>query len=361
MDYNVTYRTKDKGIQCIISYKDENGKWRQKSKQGFKTQKESKPWIKKIVEELEEEINLKKVLDPTLNGITFGELMEKYISHKELHREYGSVKLIQYAWRKFETLNDMPVTDITKAHTQDCVDMMVKEGLAHNTLTNYIALVKAAFYYAMDKKLINENPLHKMTIPEDKEEPKGKALNKWELDDLLNKIENPLFKLVSMIAGTCGLRLGEILGLTWDDVNFKTAKLTINKQWKKLEDGKNGIGPVKRKNSNRVVPIPKETLDALKVYKENSPVHVSKRIFYTRTSRNNLTQELGDLYKKLGYDVTPHDLRHTYGTLLVAQGLDFKTVAELLGHDVETTIKTYSHVTDEMREKAANVIENIFN
>lgn len=53
IDYNVTYRKKNKGIQCIISYKDTNGKWKQKSKQGFKAQKDANPYIKKTVAELE--------------------------------------------------------------------------------------------------------------------------------------------------------------------------------------------------------------------------------------------------------------------------------------------------------------------
>ena len=56
MDYNISYRNKDKSIQCIISYKDSDGKWRQKSKQGFKRQKDAKPWISDTVEKLEETI-----------------------------------------------------------------------------------------------------------------------------------------------------------------------------------------------------------------------------------------------------------------------------------------------------------------
>ena len=69
---------------------------------------------------------------------------------------------------------------------------------------------------------------------------------------------------------------------------------------------------------------------------------------------------MSKIYKKLGYEITIHDLRHTYATHLIANGLDFKTVAQLMGHDVQETIKTYSHVTDDMIKKAANVIEKIF-
>ena len=360
MDYNITYREKDKSIQCIISYKDANGKWKQKSKQGFKTQKASKSWINDILEKLEEEIKLNELTVPELKGITFKELMRKYIAHKEIHREYGSIVLVKYAWKKFEELDDMLVSEITNVDTQNCVDKMVKEKLAYNTLTNYIALIKAAFYYVMDKQIIKVNPLHKMTVPKNKKDDKIKALNKWELDDLISKIRNIDFKMVSTIAGTCGLRVGEILGLTWNNIDFNKSLLTVKQQWKPLSKNKKGIGDVKRQNSNRVIPIPKDTLDELKIYNKIKPTHTTKRIFYNRTSGNNLSKELSTTYRSLGYDLTVHDLRHTYATLLIGNGIDFKTAAEFLGHDVETTIKTYSHVTDEMRVKATNIINEIF-
>ena len=64
--------------------------------------------------------------------------------------------------------------------------------------------------------------------------------------------------------------------------------------------------------------------------------------------------------KKAGYDITIHELRHTYATILISNGVDFKTAAKLLGHDVEQTMKVYSHVTSDMLENAKNIIENIF-
>lgn len=69
---------------------------------------------------------------------------------------------------------------------------------------------------------------------------------------------------------------------------------------------------------------------------------------------------LSNYYRKIGYNITVHELRHTYATHLIAQGLDFKTVARLLGHDVEQTIRTYSHVTDYMIKKATKIINENF-
>lgn len=362
MDYNVTYRKKDRSIQCIISYKDENGKWKQKSKQGFKAQKEYKSWIDKVVDELEKQIKLNKKIDPTLKDITFKELIDKFIAHKELHREHSTVITIKTAYNKFKHLDDMKVTDISKADAQHCVDLMVKEGLAISTIEMNIARIKTAFNYAIEGlEMIEKNPVDKITIPEDKKsEQKIKALTKAQLDNLFNRIEEPIFKLISMIAGTCGLRIGEIMGLTWDDIDLKNSTLTVNKQWKLIKGWKYEMGDVKRKKSNRTVPIPEKTLNELKSYKKLYPIHTTKRIFYHRINNGSVGTDLSKIYNKLGYDITVHDLRHTYATHLIANGLDFKTAAQLMGHDVQETIKTYSHVTDDMMERATDVIGKIF-
>lgn len=362
MDYNITFRKKDKGIQCIISYKDENGIWRQKSKQGFKAQKDAKPWIEATLKELEDRIKFAEKTDPTLVGITFKELIQMYIEHKKLHREQMTIINIESGYNRFKYLDDKEVVKITKADIQHCVDLMVKEGLSISSIKEYITRIKGVFNYAIKHmEIIEKNPANNVILPEDKKiKKKIKALSKAQLDDLLNRIEDPTYKLISELAGTCGLRIGEIMGLTWDDIDFVNSKLTVNKQWKVIKNLEYGFGDVKRKNSNRTVPIPQKTLNGLKSYKKLYPIHTSKRIFYQKCNTSSVGISLAKLYKKLGYNISIHDLRHTYATHLIANGLDFKTVASLLGHSVQETIRTYSHVNDDMMKKATNVIEKIF-
>lgn len=63
--------------------------------------------------------------------------------------------------------------------------------------------------------------------------------------------------------------------------------------------------------------------------------------------------------KALGFDVCLYELRHTYATKLIKSGLDLKTVAYLMGHDLKMTIEVYSHVTEDMINKAKILAENI--
>ena len=95
---------------------------------------------------------------------------------------------------------------------------------------------------------------------------------------------------------------------------------------------------------------------------------VKEAYFVSETKMvNELFQELRKSKKqiaivlaKAGYDVTVHELRHTFATILIQNNVDFKTAAKLLGHDVEQTMNTYSHVNDEMLERAKNVIQKFF-
>jgi len=363
MDYNITYRQKDKSIQCIISYKDINGKWRQKSKQGFKTQKAAKPWINKTIKELEEQFQFTEGIDSSLVGITFKELCQNYISHKELYNQYNTMRSLKFAIKNFNELDDMEVTQIKNLHIQNCVDNMVKKGLKQNTIKAYLSMVKTIFNYAINpNKIIKENPCDNILIPANRKSDKVKALTKAELNDLLNKLKKrkrQKYYIISLLAGTCGLRLGEIMGLTWADIDTKNNVIIVNKQWKRLGFKKWGFGGVKQKNSNREVPAPPSTIKELQKYKANNPTDIHNRIILD-TNVATLSTTLKRNYKKAGYDITVHDLRHTYATTLISNGIDFKTAAKLLGHDVEMTMRIYSHVNEDMMDKARNAISSIF-
>jgi len=360
MDYNISYRKKDKGIQAIISYKDHTGKWRQKSKQGFKKQRDAKRYADKMLEELKKSFELRKNIDLEYEGITFKELVKIFTKQKELQNEYTTVNNIGFSVKKFEKLNDMKVEDIKPLHIQDCVNDMIKEGLMISTIKEYLSKIRAIFNFAINQyDIISKSPVRKILIPEEKREEKKKALNKSELKELLTKITYEKFYIATLIASNCGLRAGEILGLTWDCVDLKNGILTVNKQWKKLSAGKWGLGPVKRKNSNRDVPIPPHVIKELKKFKKKEITDINNRvILYADTV--NFSKQISVYYKRIGFDISLHNLRHTYATMLIANGVDFKTAAKLLGHDVEMTLKTYSHVNDDMMNKATNVVNSIF-
>lgn len=355
MQYSTLIRKKDKGYQYIITYKIDN-RWKTKSKQGFKKKQDAQTSMDKTLLELKNQ--LKNHVDPSLDGITFKEFITLYLEHLKLYRSANTIIAFETVLNHFSDLNNKELTKITKLDIQEKVDAFTKGGLNPNTIANYIRKLNTVFKAAKDEyNLISAIPTENLKINKSKTEINKKALNKAELSNLLDDFKDSKYYLLILIASTCGLRLGEILGLTWDNVDFKSQTLTINKQWKQVSLNKYDFGTLKSKNSNRIVPVPQFTLNELK--KAKSVVNIDNRILNFK-STNSVSISLSRLFKNAGYDITVHELRHTYATRLISSGIDFKTAAKLLGHTVEQTMKTYSHVNDDMMVRATSIIENIF-
>ena len=356
MDYNITYRQKDKGWQYIISYKDKNGKWRQKSKQGFKNKKEAKPYAELALKKLKESENLNQ----DLKEITFKDFTDMYLKHISLQMENNTVRLYKMALKHFTDLNNMEMSSIATMHIQKCIDAMIENKLAYSTIRTYKNRITAIFNKAVTQfNVINRSPAINLTIKINKEPSHKKALTQIELKDLLKKSKNIKYKTMFALAGMCGLRLGEMLGLTWDKIDFINNTVTIDKQWKNKSDGTVGFGVLKTKNSYRTVPLPKEVKNILLEYRNYYPIDISNRVIPYKCIAG-ITQMLKNYAKKIGFNFSIHELRHTYATTLIANNVDFKTTAALMGHDVEQTMKTYSHVTSEMMDNAKKIINKVF-
>lgn len=355
MDYNVTYRKKDKSIQCIISYKDNDGKWRQKSKQGFQRQRDAKPWVDSVVEELEKAI---KAPDE-FRGITFGEFKEIFNADKKRELAHNTKTSYEQAYAKFESLNDIPLVDIGYIHIKPCVDKMIDEGMEGSAIGLYLAKIKTVLGHAIENyEIISVNPIKNKQYPlPKKDKNKIKVLSKKELEGLFSKLKGNDY-YISLMAVKCGLRIGEIVGLTDMDIDFVNTEINVNKQWKLIRENKHGFGTPKSKNSYRTVPIPRDYVSTLKEYVNGCILGIDRRIFFEK-STTATAKRLRLKYKRYGYDFSVHDLRHTYATTLLANGFTYREVAELIGDTEETVIKAYSHFTDEMYKDTKSKLNNI--
>lgn len=362
LEYNITYRQKDKGWQFIISYKLDN-KWKQKSKQGFRTKSDAKPAAEKMLKELKHQLrNKNSILDTNYDSITFKELSKLYIDHISLYRENNTINAYQYSFNKFKSLNTLKVKDIKKLHIQKTVDDIFKsEKIQSKTINTYVNRIKLLLKYYIENYDSSYELFKNVQLPNDKIESSKKALTKQELDDLLIELKskkNGRYYIAALIAGTCGLRCGEILGLTWGDIDFKNNTLKVNKQWKVNKKTKtHDFGALKSKKSYRIVPIPTPTIKELLEYRKVAIPDINNRII--PCTGGSIKKFLNPILNDIA-GISIHELRHTYATLLIGNGIDFKTAAQLLGHDVQQTLKTYSHVTDEMFNRATEKISKIF-
>lgn len=367
LDFNITYRLKDRGIQAIISYKVDK-KWKQKSKQGFPNtrdgKKKAKAWADSELQKIKE--TRLNNLNANYENITFADFKDIFIKQLELYKSIGSLKTYRSAFKAFDKLNDLQLKEINNLHIQSCIDDLTRRNLKKITIQGYLTKISTLFNSAINEyNILTKSPVRKIKLKDEKESTEKKALTMNEFNTLVNAFENSIYNkyvVVILLAGTCGLRIGEIMGLTWNDIDLTNNMLSVNKQWKvvKTKPYKEfGFGELKSKNSYRSVPIPSKTSKYLKKLKSTNQIYFLGRIIKNK-STDSITAFLNKKFKDLGFPITIHELRHTYATNLIANGLDFKTAAKLLGHDIEQTMKTYSHVNDDMMNRAITLVENIF-
>ncbi len=367
MQYNITYRQKDKGWQYIISYKDANGDWKQKSKQGFEKKKDAQTAAGSRIEELKKEVALSSNSKPEYRNITLGQFAEELLESEKLHKTANTIISKELALKKFSNIKNIPLTELRNSDIQKCVDSMVSAGMKLSTVKCHLTKLKYILNQAVRPyKIIPATPIEDIKLPltqYDDGEKGMHVLEQNEITKLLTFMKSKqlylkYYYVCSFVLGT-GLRRGELLGLTWDNVDFRKREIHVVRQWKKLPNSKEGFGTLKRYNSKRIVPISETTANQLMEYKmAYNVVNMDNRVF--PFAPDSLPVCIRNISKKVGLNVHLHMLRHTYATALIANGVDFKTAASILGHDVEMTMKVYSHVTDEMMKRAARKINNIF-
>ena len=161
-----------------------------------------------------------------------------------------------------------------------------------------------------------------------------------------------------------GLRIGEVCGLKWDDINLVSGVLTVNRTVQRITiNGKSVLQELlpKTETSNRKIPLPSCVVDKLNLVKKNSKSkYVLNTNFHVMDPRTFQYQ-----YKKIleRADVrysNAHTLRHTFSVRALELGFDIKTLSEILGHSDSTiTLKTYAHSLDEHKRNSMERFEKI--
>ena len=360
MDFNITYRKKDGGIQTIISYKDADGKWKQKSKQGFENNKKGEKLAGNWANDTITDLKKTSIINRQYEDITLMEFYRLFISDRANTLRVSTLRGYEDSIKHFDALYDVKLKDISTMDIQREINKL--SNLSSESISAYLKKIKCIFNFAVNKyEIIFKSPVKNIEYTITKPQEKT-ALTSRELDTLLCNLKTlrtyrPF--IASLIASKCGLRIGELCGLTWKDIDFVNNNIDVNKQWIKDRDGIWGFGKLKSNNSYRVVPMPPIVHKELLKLKESNPIYIDMRILNVK----NTTAFSSDLilrYKKFDFDISVHELRHTYATNLIANGIDFKTAAKLLGHDIKETMKTYSQVNDDMIKNAKNIIDKIF-
>ena len=282
-------------------------------------------------------------------------------------------------------IGNIQLRNLKPIHIESMLDFNRNRGLKNTTLQNIYTILNSSLNRALKLQLINNNVCKFVDRPK-REKFIAETLNLNEfniiMDSLSDSYNDYLMKLALTITLELGLRRGELAGLTWENIDLENNKMKIINNLIKTNAGVNVTTP-KTEESKRTLIISDMLVTMLKQHKKIINQNKLKYgEFYTKYNTfNNMhydflfvwengiyvdpnywTHRFSRILKKLSINkrIRWHDLRHTNATLLLSQGINFKTIQIRLGHaDINTTLNIYSHVTEEMQKEATTKINNL--
>ena len=239
--------------------------------------------------------------------------------------------------------------------------------LASNTVKNMMSIIKCAMDYG--REIGVQICSTKRIIPLRLEEKQITAFRKDEqkrIEKVITESRKSNHFGILLCLYT-GLRLGELLALDWNDIDFQSGLLNISKTSVFLNDNgiyKNRVDAPKTENSRRIIPLPKPLLTELKkLQKSSHSKHVISTKNGTRVSNRSYQTTYARLLKKANVEYKNfHVLRHTFATRALECGVDIKTLSELMGHKSPAiTMKRYVHSMLETKVKAMDTLTKSLN
>ncbi len=276
------------------------------------------------------------------SDMSFEQLCEKYLEYGQTNgkrsqeRDEYSIKALMTRFKhlKLTQINPMMIESYKKER--------LEEKKKSATINRELSCLRHMFNLACKWKIIRENPMQYVKLLKE-EKYKMRILDKIEADLLIEAAADHL-KPILILALNTAMRRGEILSLSWNDVDFVNYSIHV----KHTKSGKDRILPM-----NAVV---------AKILKEQDMS--SEWIFPNPQRKDRALKDISysfkTAYKKCGIEkLRLHDLRHTSATWMVNAGVDLVTIKEILGHSTIQMTMVYAHSTQESKRKAVLELEKI--
>ena len=251
----------------------------------------------------------------------------------------------------------------------------IADGASPRTVQLVHAVLRGSLNHAVNLGLLTRNPTNAVIPP--KPSPKEKrVLDENQIQTLLiaaNEVQ-PEFLPLYQLAITTGMRLGELQGISWDDLDWDKGTLTINRQLKRISGEGLVLTPPKTQAGRRTIKLGTSTWTILKEHRKaqlqrrlcSNPDGVDIGLVFTQDSGapygpRQVQKAFKAILAAAGLPkMRFHDLRHTAATHMLANGIDLLTVSRRLGHSrASTTLDTYAHMVPGTQEKAAAVMDEI--
>jgi integrase len=360
-----------------------NGK-KQTTKNGFRKKMDAEAF------DLQKKLEWKNGTIAHARNLTVGEYLDQYLSNMEA-QDYSPNTLDGYRRNVEKDINPrigrLPLSELKPQSIQNMYTDLLNRGgkngsrLSPTTVIYCHRVLRRALKLAVNRQLISYNPCDRVTLPKTTKY-NAKVYTVEQLETLFNLVDGTYLEAPVKIAGMIGLRLGELCGLKWSDIDLKKGMMHVQRS--SVPNGKNIAGTSKEstgtKNARtRYIQMPKQLIDVLVkeqerheklrntdglLYDEND--YICKYDNGARIPNGSLTiqckRRIKQLTEEKGYpDIRFHDLRHSAATYMLEQGVPLDVVKDILGHSsISITSDTYGHILDKRRRSAAELMDKAF-
>ena len=347
------------------------------NKGGFNTKKEANNYLRKAILDLE---NSKYLVVKKEKKNKYQEAYEEWL---EIYRNNVKESTLHKTMVVFRD-HILPKFGKYKIDLISINSLQKQAYEWHSKYKNYKKMINytfAVFNYAFRMGYISSNPKDKFIMPKKVQEQQDEDLKYYTREELITLFKylekdstNEWFTFFRLLAYT-GIRKGECLALTWNDIDFKNNTLTVNKTISVGLNNKQIVQDPKSFNSFRTISIDTNTMTILKKWKTEQASILLKfgynsmnknQLLFSTASRNKMytLSKPRTILKKVCDKnnfkfIHIHGFRHTHASLLFESGVTMESVKERLGHsDIQTTVNIYTHITQKNKDKTAKKFAN---